>query len=311
MSNNSFNEPLVSILIPTYNRPDYFELALQSALKQTYQNIEIIIADGSTDMKTEEGIKAYLADKRIRYFHKADKNYEERIRMLMEMAKGDFVNYLLDDDIFHCEKIERMAGLMQLYPEVNLITSYRKVIDKNGDIMEDTFATQPISQQDLLFEGRNLGRHILLRQLNFLGELTTVLIRKSCVVLENIFRFFGQRICLDDVVWWLSLLIEGKVIYLAEAMSYFRVHRKQSSANLLLQVYGLEAWFQLIQGFYKRKIFLENEADYKKAYMIWRERVLHYKNHGIVSNEQSEEDRQQITTVMKQLEKYMVDGDKK
>ena len=59
MSNNSFNEPLVSILIPTYNRPDYFELALQSALKQTYQNIEIIIADGSTDMKTEEGIKAY------------------------------------------------------------------------------------------------------------------------------------------------------------------------------------------------------------------------------------------------------------
>ena len=45
--------------------------------------------------------------------------------------------------------------------------------------------------------------------------------------------------------------------------------------------------------------------------MIWRERVLHYKNHGIVSNEQSEEDRQQITTVMKQLEKYMVDGDKK
>ena len=159
---------LISIIVPIYNVEIHLDKCISSIINQTYQNIEIIIADGSTDMKTEEGIQAYLADKRIRYFHKADKNYEERIRMLMEMAKGDFVNYLLDDDIFHCEKIERMAGLMQLYPEVNLITSYRKVIDKNGDIMEDTFATQPISQQDLSFEGRNLGRHILLRQLNFL-----------------------------------------------------------------------------------------------------------------------------------------------
>ncbi|MEH7221468.1 glycosyltransferase family 2 protein, partial [Bacillus toyonensis] len=40
--------PLVSILIPTYNRPHYFQLALDSALAQTYPNIEIIIGDDST-----------------------------------------------------------------------------------------------------------------------------------------------------------------------------------------------------------------------------------------------------------------------
>ena len=45
--------PLVSILIPTYNRPHYFKIALESALAQTYSNIEIIIGDDSTNDETE------------------------------------------------------------------------------------------------------------------------------------------------------------------------------------------------------------------------------------------------------------------
>ena len=53
--------PLVSILIPTYNRPHYFQLALKSALAQTYPNIEIIIGDDSTDNLTEELVRqSYL-----------------------------------------------------------------------------------------------------------------------------------------------------------------------------------------------------------------------------------------------------------
>ena len=52
--------PLVSILIPTYNRPHYFQLALNSALAQTYPNIEIIIGDDSTDNKTQELVRKLI-----------------------------------------------------------------------------------------------------------------------------------------------------------------------------------------------------------------------------------------------------------
>ena len=48
--------PLVSILIPTYNRPDYFKIAFESALNQTYSNIEVIVCDNSTNEKTNETI---------------------------------------------------------------------------------------------------------------------------------------------------------------------------------------------------------------------------------------------------------------
>ena len=51
--NNKKKSPLVSILIPTYNRPHYFKIALESALAQTYPNIEIIIGDDSTNDETE------------------------------------------------------------------------------------------------------------------------------------------------------------------------------------------------------------------------------------------------------------------
>ncbi|EJR60846.1 hypothetical protein IIO_03180 [Bacillus cereus VD115] len=52
--------PLVSVLIPTYNRPHYFEKALCSVLEQTYPNIEIIIGDDSTNDETEKVLQKYL-----------------------------------------------------------------------------------------------------------------------------------------------------------------------------------------------------------------------------------------------------------
>ncbi|ENL4424233.1 TPA: glycosyltransferase family 2 protein, partial [Bacillus cereus] len=54
--------PLVSVLIPTYNRPHYFEKALCSVLEQTYPNIEIIIGDDSTNDETEKVLQKYLYD---------------------------------------------------------------------------------------------------------------------------------------------------------------------------------------------------------------------------------------------------------
>ena len=54
--------PLVSVLIPTYNRPHYFEEALCSVLEQTYPNIEIIVGDDSTNDETEKVLQKYLCD---------------------------------------------------------------------------------------------------------------------------------------------------------------------------------------------------------------------------------------------------------
>jgi glycosyltransferase involved in cell wall biosynthesis len=97
------DKPLVSIIIPTYNRADLIRETLDSVLAQTYQNWEcIIVDDGSTD-NTDEVVGEYvLKDQRFKYYHRPDehlpggngaRNYG------FKMSKGEYVNWLDSDDL--------------------------------------------------------------------------------------------------------------------------------------------------------------------------------------------------------------------
>jgi glycosyltransferase involved in cell wall biosynthesis len=107
MPNKKFNipirkndGPLVSIGIPTYNRPDQLRLAIRSACNQTYKNLEIIISNNcSPDDKTEKIVKRIMKnDKRIHYI-KQIKNIgpANNFRFVFEQARGDYFMWLADD----------------------------------------------------------------------------------------------------------------------------------------------------------------------------------------------------------------------
>lgn len=102
-------QPLVSIIIPTYNRAHLVDETLDSVLAQTYQNWEcIVVDDGSTDT-TDALMQEYLdKDSRFRYYHRpkdrlpggnAARNYG------FEMSKGEFVQWFDSDDLMHPEKL--------------------------------------------------------------------------------------------------------------------------------------------------------------------------------------------------------------
>lgn len=94
--------PKISVMIPTFNRAHYLEEAIESALEQDYPNFEIIVSDnGSTD-ETEEVIKKYKYDTRVRYFKNkinlgSGLNYQ---KLLYEYATGEYGHFLTDDDYF-------------------------------------------------------------------------------------------------------------------------------------------------------------------------------------------------------------------
>ena len=106
-------QPLVSILIPTHNRPDYAELALKSALAQTYEEIEIVINDNSDDTLTRERFAPYIErHKNISYLYVPGCSAVDNGKYCYDRSKGEYVNYLMDDDLFHPEKIRKMMSLM-------------------------------------------------------------------------------------------------------------------------------------------------------------------------------------------------------
>jgi glycosyltransferase involved in cell wall biosynthesis len=88
--------PLVSILIPTHNRPDYAELALRSALAQTYPAIEIIVNDNSDDTLTQERFAPYIASHpHIHYARVPGCGVMENFQYCYDRATGEYVNYLM------------------------------------------------------------------------------------------------------------------------------------------------------------------------------------------------------------------------
>src|SRR5687768_2380273 len=105
------NDLLFSVIIPTYNRADRIGAAIDSVLKQTYTNFEIIVVDdGSTD-NTDE-VVAEFTDPRIRYYKK--KNEERNIarNFGVSQSKGAYVNFLDSDDTVFDHHLEEAKQLI-------------------------------------------------------------------------------------------------------------------------------------------------------------------------------------------------------
>ncbi len=169
--------PLVTIIIPTFNRPKFFREALESALNQTYRNVEIFISDNSTDDATENLIRDF-DDARIKYFrHKNfDANDNWNFARAYDNPAAEYVNWLMDDDLFMPTKIERMIEIYRNNPDVSLVTSLRNGIDADGKIFGT--AQTPFKNSGKL-SGEDAGAILLSNFENFIGEPTTVLIRKK------------------------------------------------------------------------------------------------------------------------------------
>ena len=102
--------PLVSIIIPVYNGAKYLEHAIECALSQTYQNIEILVVnDGSTDDGASENVAKKYADK-IRYFHKENGGVSSALNLAIREMKGEWFSWLSHDDGYKAEKIEKQVN---------------------------------------------------------------------------------------------------------------------------------------------------------------------------------------------------------
>ncbi len=104
---NKKHNPLVSIIIPTYNRANLIRRSINSILNQKYQNFEIIVVDdGSTD-NTMEIVGNFNEDKIKYYKHKINKGAAAAMNTGIEYCRGDFIAFQGSDDLWLPEKLEK------------------------------------------------------------------------------------------------------------------------------------------------------------------------------------------------------------
>ncbi len=125
--------PLVSIVIPVYNGSNYMKEAIDSALAQTYKNIEIIVVnDGSTD-NTDEIAQSY--GNKIRYFQKENGGVASALNLAIQKAKGEYISWLSHDDLYLPNKISAQIKLLNtLNDEKVIIFSNFLLLYNNGTV---------------------------------------------------------------------------------------------------------------------------------------------------------------------------------
>ncbi|SHF15876.1 Glycosyltransferase involved in cell wall bisynthesis [Marinitoga hydrogenitolerans DSM 16785] len=261
------NKPLVSILIPTHNRFKFFKQAFDSALNQTYENIEILVGDNSDNFETKEYIEKFLfnydGEKTIKYYYNANKTKKNDFglsnsNLLLQKAKGEYISFLYDDDLIHKEKIRIMMHFFILEKNVSLVTSYRKLIDEKGDFINDSIATRRLVDKLVILNGEEAIRKLIMSTVNFIGEPSTVIFRKKDVE-NNTFAKYKNIVAKGnwDIFQWVNNLEKGNLVYIPYALNYIRKHSKQVTHNYELKLNNYEDSYNLLN------IFLENKKIFK------------------------------------------------
>lgn len=136
MSSNSY--PLVSIGIPTYHRADGFlKQALESAVNQTYPNVEIIVSDNCSPDHTESVVKSF-GDERVRYFkHRQNIGANNNFNYCVEQARGSYFLLLHDDDMIDEDFVEICMERSNYDTQLGLIRTGTRVIDDDGHVKRE------------------------------------------------------------------------------------------------------------------------------------------------------------------------------
>ena len=255
--------PLVSIMIPTYNRPTYFRETLESALSQTYPNVEVIVCDNSTDDRTEELMQAYRADVRVRYVRNREaKTKEENFMPFEHLAQGEYLQWCMDDDILLPDKITRMVDAFLSEPTATLVTSIRGVIDGDGAYLGQWQDAPPIRGRYGCFAGAAVGHIMLTNAASFLGEPSAVLFRRRDLT-HHYWRAESRGyLAISDCAMWLELLEKGDAVIFGRPLNLFRRHDGQEGVQPDTLVLSRIEWKRLVEEYWRRRVFLTEAADY-------------------------------------------------
>ncbi|WP_034671270.1 glycosyltransferase family 2 protein, partial [Ectobacillus panaciterrae] len=150
--------PLVSVVIPTYNREHQIEKTIKSVLRQTYSNFEIIIVDDASIDNTEDVVKS-ISDNRIKFIKLKENSQGTRPRNIgIQESIGDYIALLDSDDEWVPTKLEKQLQFIKDYNEDNIMcfTDLIRKSERNEEIIKNKPLRDKEDIMDYIFIGNNL-----------------------------------------------------------------------------------------------------------------------------------------------------------
>jgi glycosyltransferase involved in cell wall biosynthesis len=229
------NQPLISVIIPTFNRAYCIRNAVDSVINQTYKNWELIIIDNGPGNSTYKVLVPYLENLRIKYFFKENLNSSEALNFGISQTHGYYIALLDDDDEFTVNKLEVQSSELFTYNADFSISNCVKVYDGRKKSPVHFQKSYIITMQDFL-QGKF---HISHTHMMFKAE-----IKEECV-------FDPALPASDDFDLLARIIPKYKVLFTGEPLTYINksVSRYRISTVPLMRISTIENLITKIQNY--------------------------------------------------------------
>lgn len=219
MEVNDNNKLLVTVITPLYNAQDYIAETIESVIKQSYQNFEMLIIDDcSTDSSRDIVRKYEEQDSRVRLIE-SEFNFGGPARprnIGLDNAKGDYVAFLDADDVWLPEKLKKQVSFLEKNMTVNICHTLAEVIDENS-------INKGKIRKSKLYDVLS----ILLNKRNILYYINYININSTLMRIDKKIKFDEDKniIAVEDWKYWIDNQNNGKAIkYFNEVLLNYRVH---------------------------------------------------------------------------------------
>jgi len=225
-------DPLVSVVITTYNRESLLKEAIRSVEQQTYKNIELIVVDDTSEKKHQDFFSEF--NSKITYIHKDSNKGATKSRNIgMKKSKGKYIAFLDDDDLILPEKIEKQVRILEneSFNHVNICITW--ILDKRFGV-ERINKTPEVIDHEYILQSFNLQ------------STSAYLYRKKALL--DINGFDENLVSAHEYDTALRLSREAVVISISEPLTIQRQTEGQISENWRRKITGM---LQLYSKYHK------------------------------------------------------------
>lgn len=253
------DNPLFSVVIPTYNRAERLRIALQSLSSQTFKNLEVLVCDdGSTD-HTKEIVESFREKLDLTYIWEENWGGPARPRNNgIKAAKGEWICFLDSDDWWYPEKLEKCLPYLDhydlIYHDMEMYDTNQKIIGKlkSRNLLKDAF-------NDLLLNG------------NFISN-SSVIVRKQILVELGGISENRSLIAIEDFDMWLKIAHKGyKLFWLSAKLGGYLTHEMNLTSSQLTIIEKERNLLEIYKESLNRKIFNKIWTRYSYS---WGRRIL-------------------------------------
>ena len=258
-------KPKVSIIIPVYNGANYMRKAIDSALSQTYENLEVVVVnDGSRDHGATDEIARSYGD-RIRYYAKENGGVASALNYAIEKMTGEYISWLSHDDMYAPTKVEKqVAALAECEDPHTIIACNVTVIDENDQKIKSNRIHSRVKRSMRCFLATDTDTGL---------NGCTLLLSKE--LFSKAGGFDPNLKATQDYDLWFRLTYHTHFVILEDELVLSRSHEMQSSRSMgmlpTLEADNLHAKMLSKIETTEMRLFIGDDLKYlTNAYQIYR-----------------------------------------